>query len=72
MLSTRTDTANNAYVIEYSINSRGEKRHLLTVFSLQPGRFLVTLTGQAKEENWGSREKDIRKVVETYKRFDIE
>ncbi|PXF47117.1 hypothetical protein BWQ96_03059 [Gracilariopsis chorda] len=67
LISTRTDTEKNAYVIEYTITSKGVKRHLLTVFSLQPGRYLLTLTGQALEDNWASSEPVLRAVTESYK-----
>lgn len=67
MISTTTDAGKNAYVIEYTITSKGTKRHLLTVFSLQPGRYLITLTGQALEDNWASSEAVLRAVADSYK-----
>lgn len=66
VLSATTDVKNNAYVIEYTITSSGIKRHLLTVFSLQPGRYVNTLTAQAREENWSVREKVMRDVVASF------
>lgn len=66
VISAKVDTAKNAYIIEYLITSKGIERHLLTVFSLQPGRWLLTMTGTAKEANWKEREADIRKAVDSY------
>lgn len=66
LIQSRLDSTNNAYVIEYAISSRGVDRHLLTVFALQPGRYLVTLTGQAKENNWGRREGVLRAVTDSF------
>ncbi|CAN8074044.1 unnamed protein product [Agarophyton chilense] len=57
----------NAYVFEYTITSQGVKRHLLTLFSLQPGKYLLTLTGQAKEDNWKANEPVMRAVIDSYK-----
>lgn len=67
LISSVLDTSKNAYIVEYTVTSRGVKRHLLTVFSLQPGRFLLTLTGQAQEENWPAVESLMRSVVDSYK-----
>lgn len=67
VISTTTDSVNNAYVIEYAITSSGVRRHLLTVFSLQPGRYLNTLTAQAREENWVAREPVLRAVTNSFK-----
>lgn len=66
VLSTSTDSKNNAYLIEYTVNSKGVKRHLFTVFSLQPGQYLITLTGQTREENWQEREPVIKAVAKSY------
>lgn len=66
VISTRTDTEKNAYVVEYTITSNGVQRHLLTVFSLQPGRYLLTLTGQAKEDNWAARAATLKAVADSF------
>lgn len=66
LISVNMDTKKNAYVIEYTVTSKGVQRHLLTVFSLQPGRQLISLTGQAKADNWGAREAVIRAVADSY------
>lgn len=66
VISTRVDVANNAYVIEYEIEARGVRRHLLTIFALQPGRSVLTLTAQAKDENWGKREGEFRAVADSF------
>lgn len=66
LISSTTDTAKNAYIFEYTVNSKGVKRHLLTVFSLQPGQSLLTLTGQAKEDTWPEVEPVIRAVIDSY------
>lgn len=66
VITTRTDPRNNAYVIEYAITAKGVTRHLLTTFSLQPGRYLITLTGQTKNDNWGKQEPVIRAVADSY------
>lgn len=67
VISTRTDTAKNAYIVEYTISSGGIPRHLLTVFSLQPGRYLISLTGQTLEDNWRAQEPVIKAVADSYK-----
>ena len=66
VLSTTTDSKNNAYLIEYTVDSKGTKRHLYTIFSLQPGQYLITLTGQSREENWDQREPVIKAVAKSY------
>lgn len=66
VITTRVDARNNAYVIEYGIESMGVKRHLLTVFALQPGRWLLTLTAQAREEKWGKREDLFKTVADSF------
>lgn len=66
VIATRVDTENNAYVIEYAIESMGVKRHLLTVFALQPGKWLLTLTAQAREENWGKRGELFKAVADSF------
>jgi len=74
---TRTDTTlngelnskMNAYVCEYTITPGAdkEKRHLLTVFSLQPGRFIITLTAQTKEDDWEKNSALFRRVADSYR-----
>lgn len=66
LISSRLDTSKNAYVVEYLVTSRGVERHLLTVFSLQPGRALLSMTGQARAENWKACERPIRATVDSY------
>lgn len=66
VISTRVDSSKNAYVIEYTITSAGVARHLITVFSLQPGRYLLTLTGQAKEENWAKNEAVLKSIADSF------
>lgn len=66
VISTRLDSDKNAYIIEYTITSSGVQRHLLTVFSLQPGRYVLTLTGQAREDNWAAREPVMRAVTDSF------
>lgn len=66
VISTRVDSEKNAYVVEYTITASGVQRHLLTVFSLQPGRYVLTLTGQAREENWAAREPVITAVTDSF------
>jgi hypothetical protein len=58
----------NAYVIEYQLKPAGDAplRHLITIFSLQPGRYLCTATVQAREENWAGKEQMFRAVVGSY------
>lgn len=67
VISSKIDLQNNAYVIEYTIESKGVNRHLLTVFSLQAGRYLVTLTAQAQVQNWENREAVFRDVIRSFK-----
>lgn len=67
LIKSRTDDENKAYIVEYTVTSRGVKRHLLTVFSLQPSRYLITLTAQAREENWPEAEPVVRAVLDSYK-----
>lgn len=67
LIETKTDDKNKAYIVEYNVTSRGVKRHLLTVFSLQPSRYLITLTAQAREENWHEVEPVVRAVMDSYK-----
>jgi PsbP len=60
---------NNAYIIEYLLKPSGSAplRHLITVFSLQPGLYLCTATVQATEEHWPAKEKMFREVIDSYK-----
>lgn len=66
VISSRVDSSKNAYVIEYTIKSGGVPRHLVTVFSLQPGRYLLTLTGQSLEGTWSAQEAVIKAVADSY------
>lgn len=66
VISSIVDAKKNAYVVEYTIAARGVERHLVTVFALQPGRFLLTLTGQAKSENWPKQEAIMRAVTDSF------
>lgn len=69
LISAVQDTAKNAYVVEYTITPSkfAIKRHLITVFSLQPGRFILTLTGQTTDDRWKDEEALLRSVAESYK-----
>lgn len=66
LISSRVDSEKNAYVIEYTITTSGVQRHLLTVFSLQPGRYLLALTGQALEDKWAARAPVMRAVADSF------
>lgn len=69
VIQVDTSPSQNAYIIEYQIKPAGDipLRHLITVFSLQPGAELITLTCQSREENWASKEKMFKEVVQSYK-----
>ncbi len=68
LISAELDTKKNAYVVEYTITpSENEpSRHLLTVFSLQPGRYILTLTAQTTEDLWAQEEPLLRRVTDSY------
>lgn len=66
LISARMDSEKNAYIIEYTVTTKGVTRHLLTVFSLQPSTCLNTLTGQATAELWPKVESEIRAVADSY------
>ena len=68
MLAVDKRPADNAYVFEYKMQIKdGPTRRLLTVFSLQPGSWIITLTAQAREEEWPSVEKELRAAINSYK-----
>lgn len=69
VIAADLNTKMNAYVCEYTITpgTGKEKRHLLTVFSLQPGRFIITLTAQTKEDNWENNSPLLRRVADSYR-----
>jgi len=68
MLAVDKRPADNAYVFEYTMRIKdGPTRRLLTVFSLQPGSWIITLTAQAREEEWPSVEKELRAAINSYK-----
>jgi PsbP len=68
VLSVTEDTQKNAYVIEYILKPPGSApaRHLITVFSLQPGQYLFTLTGQSKEENWNAKKDALLATAQSF------
>lgn len=69
IISAEMDAKKNAYIVEYTlkVGEDAPVRHLLTVFSLQPGRYLLTLTGQTTEDLWASEQKTLREVAASYK-----
>lgn len=62
----------NAYVYEYTITQKGVKRHLYTIFSLNAGKYLNTLTGQSKEEVWSEVEPMIKAVADSFQVLEEE
>lgn len=69
VIAARLDSGKNAYVVEYTlkVGEDAPVRHLLTVFSLQPGRYLLTLTGQTTEDLWAKEKDTLRAVADSYK-----
>lgn len=68
MVSVAKRPADNAYVFEYTMKVKdGPMRRLLTVFSLQPGQSIITLTAQAREEEWPSVESELRAAIDSYR-----
>jgi len=69
IITAELNSKMNAYVCEYTITPGAdkEKRHLLTVFSLQPGRFIITLTAQTKEDDWEKNSALFRRVADSYR-----
>ena len=68
VIAASQDSSKNAYIVEYTLQPKDlEKRHLLTVFSLQPGRFLLTLTTQTSEDRWQQESDLFKQIVASYK-----
>lgn len=73
MVAVAKRPADNAYVFEYKMRVRdGPTRRLLTVFSLQPGRWIITLTAQAREEEWPDVERELRAAVDSYRLLQVD
>lgn len=68
VFSVKNDLKNNAYVIDYQLKPPGNRsvQHLLTVFSLKPGTYIVTLTCQTSESNWTTKQEELRKVIDSF------
>lgn len=68
VISAQLDAVKNAYVIEYTITPSKDDatRHLITVFSLQPGRFLLTLTAQTTQDMWSKEQDLLRRIADSY------
>lgn len=69
VFSVTNDVKNNAYVIDYQLKPPGDRpiRRLLTVFSLKPGQYIITLTCQAPATFWPSKSETMRKVVDSFR-----
>lgn len=72
LVSSKIDSMRNAYVYEYTITQKGVKRHLYTIFSLNAGKYLNTLTGQSKEEVWSEVEPMIKAVADSFQVLEEE
>ena len=69
VLGAKEDGKKNALVVSYRLRKGrkdGEVVRLLTVFSLIPSRYIVTLTGQADDKNWKDVEDDIWRCLNSY------
>lgn len=70
VLGVKEDTERNAYIVYYRLKKGGDDgswMRLLTVFSLIPSRYIVTVTAQAREDKWGEVEEDMRKCVDSFR-----
>jgi len=57
----------DTYIFDYEIKppSQPEKR-LITLFTIRPGQYIVTLTAQSNAENFAEHETQIRSIVDSF------
>jgi PsbP len=69
LIAVTNDAGNNAYVFDYELKPSGDKdlRRLRTVFSLQPGQNLCTLTAQATADRWDGVKDVLVGVTDSYR-----
>jgi hypothetical protein len=68
LISVTDDSRKNAYIVEYILKPAGKAtpRHLVTVFSLQPGQYLFTLTGQCEDTRWDAKKNVLLAAADSF------
>jgi PsbP len=68
LISVKDDSRKNAYIVEYILKPSGtaKPRHLITVFSLQPGQYLFTLTGQCADARWDAKKNVLLAAADSF------
>jgi len=62
-VTARPDT----YIFDYQIKPPNQpEKHLITLFTIRPGQYIVTLTAQANAENFAAQETQIRSIVDSF------
>lgn len=61
------DTKPSRYIFDYSITppNQPEKR-LLTLFTIRPGQYIVTVTAQCNAENFANEEPQLRQIITSF------
>jgi len=61
------DTKPDRYIFDYNISPpNNPEKHLLTLFTMRPGRCIVTVTAQCDEKNFAAAEPEMRSVIKSF------
>ncbi|KAJ8902930.1 hypothetical protein NDN08_006248 [Rhodosorus marinus] len=57
----------DTYIFDYQIKPPNQpEKHLITLFTIRPGQYIVTLTAQSNAENFAAQETQIRSIVDSF------
>eukprot|EP00188_Purpureofilum_apyrenoidigerum_P001283 Plantae.Rhodophyta-Purpureofilum_apyrenoidigerum.ctg16890.p1 GENE.Plantae.Rhodophyta-Purpureofilum_apyrenoidigerum.ctg16890~~Plantae.Rhodophyta-Purpureofilum_apyrenoidigerum.ctg16890.p1 ORF type:complete len:198 (+),score=30.42 Plantae.Rhodophyta-Purpureofilum_apyrenoidigerum.ctg16890:136-729(+) len=61
------DTKPDRYIFDYNITPpNNTEKHLITLFTMRPGKCIVTITAQCDEKNFANLEPEMRSVIKSF------